>query len=394
MARRWIILAALTLARTAMAFQFQSIAAVGPDLTGGLGISYAALGTLIGLYLLPGAAVAFPGGWLGQRFGDKRMVLAALALMIAGGVLTGLAEGMPALMAGRLVSGIGGVVMNVLLTKMVADWFGAAERVTAMGFLIVSWPLGISLALVLLPALAGAFGWSAAMFATAGAAGACLVLVAALYQAPPGAAQQGAGTLRIGLGRHELVLAILAGLVWSLYNVGLISVLGFGPNFLVARGAGPVPAAATVSLVSWLIMPSLVLGGWLAARLGRPDRLMAGCLVGVTALIWLLPATGTAMLPFALIGLVFGPPAPLIVTLPAEVVRPENRGPGMGVFYTCYYLGMALIAPLAGLSRDLTGVAAAPLWFAGAMLLASLASLAVLRVVQRRAPGAVAAAAE
>src|SRR5262245_57627961 len=66
---RWLILAILTFARTVMGFQFQSVAAISPFLIDQLHMSYAALGTLIGLYLLPGAAVAIPGGVLAQRFG-------------------------------------------------------------------------------------------------------------------------------------------------------------------------------------------------------------------------------------------------------------------------------------------------------------------------------------
>ena len=48
---RWLILAVLTFARTAMGFQFQSVAAVSPFLLDRFHISYAALGSLIGLYL-------------------------------------------------------------------------------------------------------------------------------------------------------------------------------------------------------------------------------------------------------------------------------------------------------------------------------------------------------
>jgi MFS family permease len=81
---RWKILAVLTLARTAMGFQFQVVTAAGTGLTQTFDLTGATLGLLIGLYLLPGIAVAIPGGWLGQRFGDKRVVLAGLAMMAGG----------------------------------------------------------------------------------------------------------------------------------------------------------------------------------------------------------------------------------------------------------------------------------------------------------------------
>ncbi len=64
---RWRSLAALTFARAAMGFQYQSVAAVAPLMGEGLGLDKAQLGWLIGLYLLPGVAFALPGGLLGRR---------------------------------------------------------------------------------------------------------------------------------------------------------------------------------------------------------------------------------------------------------------------------------------------------------------------------------------
>jgi predicted MFS family arabinose efflux permease len=61
MARRWWCLAALTVARTAIGFQFQSLAAVAPLMAGQLGFDKAQLGWLVGLYLLPGVVFALPG---------------------------------------------------------------------------------------------------------------------------------------------------------------------------------------------------------------------------------------------------------------------------------------------------------------------------------------------
>jgi MFS family permease len=383
MARRWFILAALTLARTTMGFQFQSIPAVSHHLTDELGMSYAALGTLIGLYLFPGIAFALPGGWLGQRFGDKRVVLLGLGLMALGGVLLGLSEERGVMIAGRVLSGSGAVLLNVLVTKMVADWFEGHEIVTAMGILIASWPLGIALAMVSLPTLADVFAWPNAMLAGAVTAGACFALVAIFYTRPTRALVTSAERLRITLGRRELILAILAGFVWTFYNVSFISVLAFAPDYLGSQGTSAVAAAATVSLVSWLIIPSLPTGAWLAQRLDHPDLTMVGCCLVVVALIWAIPLWGSSVLLFVAMGLLFGPPGPLIMVLPVEGVRAENRAVGMGIYFTCYYVGMTIALPFAGLARDMTGDPAAPLWLAGAALLIALASLVVFRVIQR-----------
>ena len=44
-------------------------------------VTAADVGLLIGLYLSPGLAIALPGSAIGKFFGDKRAVLAGLALM-------------------------------------------------------------------------------------------------------------------------------------------------------------------------------------------------------------------------------------------------------------------------------------------------------------------------
>jgi hypothetical protein len=61
-AKRWIILLVLFLARTVMAYQFQTVGALGLILVDALKIDFVWLGTLIGLYMLPGAVFSLPGG--------------------------------------------------------------------------------------------------------------------------------------------------------------------------------------------------------------------------------------------------------------------------------------------------------------------------------------------
>src|SRR5262245_56294632 len=117
MYERWLILAVLTFARTVMGFQFQSVAAISPYLIDQFQISYAALGTLIGLYLFPGTAVAVPGGVLAQRFGDKRITCSGLVAMACGAVMMATVENFVLLFAGRIVSGTGAVLLNVIVTK-------------------------------------------------------------------------------------------------------------------------------------------------------------------------------------------------------------------------------------------------------------------------------------
>ena len=115
------MLAILFIARTAVGFQFQSVAALGPVMVSELSIGYATLGTLVGVYLMPGVLLALPGGVLGQRFGDKRVSLIGLALMIVGGLIVAASATPWSIGLGRVVSGTGAVLLNILMAKMVTD---------------------------------------------------------------------------------------------------------------------------------------------------------------------------------------------------------------------------------------------------------------------------------
>jgi cyanate permease len=315
MAERWVILALLTFARTAMGFQFQSVAAVSPSLLAQFGLSFAALGTLIGLYLLPGIAAALPGGMLAQRYGDKRIACLGLAAMALGGLLMAVTDNVWLLAGGRIISGTGAVFLNVLVTKMVTDWFAGAEIASAFGILVVSWPLGIALALVLLPLLAAAFGWQAAMIAPAAISALAFTFVAFVYRTPQTVAKQ-AARFAFDLTRRELALAILSGLVWTFYNVGFIIMPAFGPAYMIASGHNPTAAGALVSTITWVIIPAIPLTAWLAERLGRADLAMHGSFLLAATAIAFVAAYGPSLIVFALIGFLFAPPGGLIMTLP------------------------------------------------------------------------------
>ena len=386
MHERWLILAVLTLARTVMGFQFQSVASVSPYLIEHFQMSYAALGTLVGLYLLPGAAVSIPGGVLAQRVGDKRITCIGLAAMSCGALMMATTENFALLSAGRIVSGTGAVFLNVMVTKMVTDWFPNDKTAVALSILIASWPIGIAIALVLLPPLAKVASWQAAIYVTMAASAVAFALIYVFYRAPNTATSDQRTSMQFDLTRHELSLSALAGLVWTLYNIAFIIVLTFGPEFLTATGYSTTEASAVVSTVGWLIIPALPFGAWLAERIGRPDITMISCFLIAAVMIGVVASVGPSAMLFALIGIIFGPPGGLIMALPSQAVRAERRASGIGVYFTCYYAGMGVLPTFAGYTRDLTGSAGAPLWFAGAMLIAATLALMRFRMVQSRSP--------
>jgi cyanate permease len=298
---RWFILAVLFVIRLTMAFQFQSVAAVAPLLGSEFGVSLADIGILIGLYFTPGVALALPGGAIGQRFGDKTTVLAALLLMLVGSLAMALSGSWTVQVAGRLVGGAGGVLLNVQMTKMVADWFVGKEIATAMAIFVNSWPTGIALSLLVLPMIGAAHGVGAVHLVVAALIALASVLLALAYRSPANPMTAAATSARID--RDALVAVVTAGLMWGLYNVGFAVIFSFGPSMLVERGWSIAAAGSAISIVLWLGVISVPSGGFLADRTKRPHSIVvAGCIV-FAALMLALSRGSAVILPVVALGL-------------------------------------------------------------------------------------------
>jgi MFS family permease len=277
---------------------------------------------------------------------------------------------------------------------MVTDWFAGREIVTAMGVILASWPFGIALGLVSQGALAAAAGWPAAMFAAAALCAVALVLVSGLYRVPPiaGSAFDPVTAAPAGPPRfarllppaREALSSIVAGVIWGLFNVGLVLFFSFAPPLLVEHGVPLIESGTLTSLGLWASMASLPLGGYATERAGRPDAAIVvfSTATGlILALLLVVPLPGVLCILF---GLLIGPPAGAIMALPARVLSPSNRAVGLGIFYSCYYAAMAAGPPIAGALRDRWGTAAAALLFGSALFLSVVLLLALFHAL--RAP--------
>ena len=368
MSGRWHILALLFAVRTTMAFQFQSVAALAPLIQKEFAVGLADLGMLIGLYLAPGVALAVPGGDIGRRYGDKVVVLAGLGLMACGGLLMACASSWSLQIAGRFVAGMGGVLLNVLMAKMVADWFAGKEIATAMAIFVNSWPVGIALALLVLPVLGTTLGVSAAFALTAALVAVGLLALAAFYRAPPAngaAAATGARPSGAALGA-----VLLSGLVWGLYNASFAMVFAFGPSLLAERGWSLTAASSATSIVLWLVALSVPLGGWLADRSGRPGAILVGGCLSSAVLLLFAARSEQVIAAFIGLGLVSGLAAGPILALPARVLAPATRASGMGIFFALFYVCVVLAPWVAGLLAGAAGTTQVAFDFGAAMLVA------------------------
>ena len=210
-----------------------------------------------------------------------------------------------------------------------------------------------------------------------------LVAIGWIYRDPPDQASAAPGKFGVYLSKREWVLASLAGAIWGTYNVGYIVLVSFAPEFFTARGYSLERASSIVSLVGWLLIPSVPVSGYLVERLRRPDMLVFAGLGTVTIALAALPSVSAPAALFFFIALLIGIPAGLMMALPANVLRSESVAAGMGVFYVWYYAEMTVLPGVAGATRDLSGAAAAPILFAAAMMALASICLAGFRLATR-----------
>lgn len=389
MHNRWGILAVLFTVRLSMSFQFQSVGAIAPLMQSEFHASLADIGLLIGLYFTPGVALALPGGAIGLKFGDRATAMAALALMLAGGLAMMFSDAWSGQIAGRLIGGAGGVLLTVQATKMVADWFVGKEIATAMAAYVVSWPAGIALSLLTLPAIGTAYGVRAVQYGVLIMIVLCAVLFAATYRSPdnPVAASTAAASARPD--RRATAAVITAGLIWGVFNVGFATIFSFGPSMLAERGWSISAAGSIISIVLWISVFAVPGGGVLADRSRRPQTVLVAAAIGGALLMLAFPR-GETVLPTAIaLGLVAALPAGPIMSLPARVLAPATRSIGMGIFYTMYYASMMLGPVAGGAVAKWAGNAGAAFDFGAACM---LVCPVLLWVFNRIAPAAAKAA--
>ena len=385
MTNRWGVLAILCLARMLMGLHLQIVAAVAPFLIADLRLSYAEVGLLIGVFLLPGVFLAIPGGLVSRRFGDKATLVGALVLLTLGTGLLAISPGFTAAAIARLVSGAGGTLLTMQVAKIATDWFAGRDLATAIGILLGTFPFGVAIAMAGLGGLAAATTWQMAVAVATLAAALILMLVATLYRDPPRSTPDGAAPPRLWvITPRELWLVLVAGVAFSLVNAALVVFTSFAPTLLIDRGRSEVQAGLLTSWTSWVLIGSIPLAGYVLDRARHLVAWLALSAVLTAVTCVALPLLEPALIWLVLFGIVSAPVTVGTMALPGRAMEADSRNTGFGLFFTMNYVGFGLLPPVAGYLLDLTRSTAAPIWFAGLLYAAILPCLLTFTWLERR----------
>ncbi len=350
--RPWIILASVALARIGFGYQFQTVATMGPDLVPLFHLSYTALGTLIGAFNVLGAFVALPLGFAGRRFGDRQVLASGLALMVVGSVISAVGVSPSGIALGRTIAGVGAVAMIVLQSKVIADWFTGRWFMIGISVSVCGYPVGVGLAQLILPPVARAYGWQMAFLTDAVPPALALGVFLLSYRAPRAVAIRPPGFSWPS--KHECLLLVIAGLIWTAYTAGYSGYTSYVPSTLAARGVSAEMIGLVLVIATWGNVPATMWGGDLAARFGGLRIFLIGTLALVIGIAG-TALTGGAVWWSFLVGVVGSIHPGVIMAVGTLSARPENRAVGMGVFYSIYYLGNTAGPTLCGYTADRLG---------------------------------------
>ena len=385
-ARRWLVLAAGTVALTAgSTFQY-GLAYLIPALRAD-GLSLAQAGVIVACPTAGLLLTLVAWGAAADRWGERRILAAGLG--IAGLVLLAAARArsMATLGACLVVAGAAGASVYAASGRLILGWFAAHERGLAMGIRQSAQPLGVAVAALALPSLATR--GLAAAFAFAFLGGFCLLaaaLVVAVVRDPVcggerALAQRGSPYRTGVLWRIHAASALLV--------VPQFTVSTFALVFLVEARGWRAPAAGALLAVAAAGGAASRLGaGHWSDRLGsrlRPLRnralattaaLLALALAAVAAPALAVPILlGAAVLVVSTNGLAF--------TAVAELAGPSWAGRALGIQNTGQNAVAALTPPLMAV---LIGAAGYPAAFAVAGVLPLAAAALVPLAAERPAP--------
>lgn len=371
MDNRWKVLAIVFLARSGLGVQFQTLNSLGVELQAELAINLEQFGWLVGLFMLAGIFLSFPAGILGRFASDRHLIGIGLMLLSIGGLVGTIGTDYNLLAAGRVICGAGFVLGTLYFAKVINDWFDGKELATAMGILVMSWPIGIAGAQVLVPVFSNSFGWQFAFYASSAWCAVGAFVIAFILPSNPGTSTPEktatTTTKQPVFTSNNWMLTTMAGLAWGTFNAGFVVYLSFVEIRFAEMGFSAFKGSWYASLASWLMPVAAITAGLWVDKSGARYRCIYFAAAGAIISMLILGYTNYALPGVLLFGLIGASSAGVIMSLTADAMPPSTRAFGMGIFFTIYFMVALPSAALAGWIGDLTGSAGNALAF-GALL--------------------------
>ena len=335
------------------------------------GLSYADLGLLVTTFFVISGIGQALSGFLVDRVGARPVLFAALGCFALGAIATATAAGYPGLMLGAALAGLGNapfhpVDFTILNKRVSSPRLGHAFSVHG-----ISGNLGWAAAPVFLTVLTAATGsWRLA----SGAMSLWALLVIAILWWNRDAIDDRAGSwahdkpagagkpVAAAVAEHPMAFLKLPS-VWLCFSFFFFSTCALsaiqsfsGPALKMLYGLEPSITAWVVTGYMLFGAAGMVVGGFMAARTERLERIIGACLMGSAVLLFLV---GSAVLPgllaaavAAVAGFGTGLAGPSRDMLIKRAAPPGATGRVYGTVYSGLDLGFAVASPIFGSLLD------------------------------------------
>jgi predicted MFS family arabinose efflux permease len=333
-----------------------------------LGYSYAELGLLVTTFFIISGIGQALAGFLVDRVGARPVLFAALGCFVAAAFATASAQGFPGLVLAAALAGLGNspfhpVDFTILNKRVSQPRLGHAFSVHG-----ITGNLGWAAAPVFLAAVSALTGsWRVA---AAGMGAWALIVIAVLWlnrdaiddkagqwahEKTPGKAGPAASEHPLAFLKLPSVWLCFSFFFWSTCALSAIQSFA-GPALTRMHG---LPKEVTAFVVTGYMLcgvAGMIIGGFLAARSQRLERIIGGCLLA-SALLLCLVASGlldgyASMAVAALSGFGVGLAGPSRDMLIKQAAPPGATGRVYGTVYSGLDLGFAIAAPIFGALLD------------------------------------------
>jgi EmrB/QacA subfamily drug resistance transporter len=222
-----------------------------PSVQRGLGLTVAGRQWVVTSYTLALAGLLLLGGRLADRFGARNTLLIGVVGFAVASAVGGAAVDGAMLITARAVQGaFGAMLVSSTKSLLVNVYTDGQERARAIGIFTATLTAGLAVGLVLGGVLTSALNWRWCLYVNIPLSLVAIVGAPRVLPALPGRPE-----IRIDVASAVLASA---GMVALIYGLGEASVL--------AWGSGQVTGS--------LIAAAVLLAGFVARQVGRPDRLL------------------------------------------------------------------------------------------------------------------------
>ena len=248
------------------------------------------------IFAVTGLLLAIPAGFIFQRLGYRMTGLIAIFSLLLGAGIGTFSGTMEIMLASRFIEGAGLSLMSVVAPAVLALWFTAENRGTAMGIWAIWVPLGSTLMFLLAPLLASRWSWQGVWgfgFFYAALSGMLYYFFLPATpkpfsdggNIPPPRKLTGLDLAKVFRNRELWWISFLFGC----FNFVFVAFITWAPTFLhQTKGISLAGASLLVSAVSILPILSCPAAGWLSDKIGSRKLI---CIIPLLLMAALFPLT-------------------------------------------------------------------------------------------------------